>query len=161
MRTRAAVLMLLAATTGCASMSKAKAAEAMQCPEAELVPGYVAPKDNEGAKMLAALVLLPLVPYPVVPIEKAEVRWAGCGKTFECAGGECSETAQSRALRLSRAVPALMEKSLARLGAGATAEQVGYFTWDMRSPRGETHCRVLTEELFRCHPDLEGPAPKL
>lgn len=168
---RAALAVLLTTASGWADLSKAKAAEAMQCPETELVETPIPPQDDEGAKMFAALMLLPVVATVggagrrrivnrVVPSGGAESRWAGCGRTFDCDSEGCGETARSRTSRLMKAVPTLMEKARAQLGTDATAEQVGYFTWDIFSSRGPTHCRVVTEEVFHCSPDLgEATAP--
>lgn len=165
MSTRTALIAAcLTVATGCASISKAKAAEAMACPEADVKSLPAPAPDSEGAKMFAALVAFPVYVGPttgrlmnrVIASDQIEQRWQGCGLTVACDGEGCAETAESRGARLVRAVPAVMEKSRLRHGEGTTAEQVGYFTWDLTTPRGVTHCRVLNEELFKCHPDLEG-----
>lgn len=159
---------VLVVASGCVSVSKARVAEAMACPESELVPAKVPAAPDEGAKAFAALLLMPFVGGGVaghaimrnaIPRSAVEQRWAGCGRTFECDREACSETGESRATRLTRAVPALMETARTRVGPDTTAEQVGYFTWDLTSPRGSSHCRVITETVFRCSPDLTE-APK-
>ena len=47
---RATLLLCVAVVlSGCASLSKAKAAEAMQCPETEVAEARLPPKEDEGA----------------------------------------------------------------------------------------------------------------
>jgi hypothetical protein len=159
MRTSAVLAVTLLTTNGCASLSRARAAEAMQCPEDQLE--RVREEKPDGELMVAAMLLLPLAALAhtratLPSAGPSAVRWSGCGLTYKCDRDGCGETAGSRAERLARVVPTLMEKSRQRLGTGAWAERVGYFTWDLTSPKGQTHCHVIMTGSYGCSPDLDA-----
>jgi hypothetical protein len=158
---------LVALGSSCVTVRRAKAAEAMQCPESEVTDTPDERTDTEGARIMTALMLLPAAVATGDSVNTARFTGAavkdrrtqlfsGCGMTYECSTEGCSETPLSRGTRLSQAVPALMEKSRASLGTDTTAERAGYFTWDLSSPRGPTHCRAVNTERYHCSPDLEG-----
>ncbi len=150
--------LLLCTSSACATLQRAKAAEAMQCPESELEQLDIKQDDAEGAKLLLALIAAPIYSPPLsygVARKAAHNRFRGCGRTFDCDPDGCDETPHSRAARLSKVVPELMEKSRQRLGADAVAEQVGFFTWELSSSRGSAQCRLAAEKYYACTPDLD------
>ncbi len=158
MNLRSWALVSVSLATGCATLHRAQAAEAMQCPESELEAVDMKADDAEGAKLLVALVAVPLNVNPLgrtITRKATESRFRGCGRTFDCDRDGCDETAQSRAARLSKSVPQLMEKSRLSVGADATAEQVGYFTWTVTASRGTAQCRIAAETYYSCSPDLD------
>jgi len=160
-------LLLALWSTGCAT-TRPLAAKAMQCPEASL-ESVEAPAPPTEA-VVKALLLLPLTERPLLAATapRRGEYWKGCGLTVVCeretaqpepGPGECHETPDSRANRLTKALPALMERSRARLGADAKAEQTGYFSWTLSASSGTAECNVLDVELFRCRPDLDTLQP--
>jgi hypothetical protein len=159
MTARSLVGVLLLMTQACASLSRARAAEAMKCPETDV--SEAGEQNPEEAKIMVALMLLPLAVLtktaPVTIGGRTVRNWSGCGMTYACDNDGCNETEQSRAARLNAAVPALMERSRQRI-PGATAARTSYFSWQLASPRGPSECHVTSFDTWSCSPDLEAAA---
>ena len=64
----------------------------------------------------------------------------------------CKE-AKSDADAMADRLPVVMEKSRGLAGPDATATRTGYFSWEVSSPRGVSHCTV-TARLWRCDREL-------